>query len=391
MSAPPTDPNDAERNFLQGRVNGFSVNYTPPGPPPDTPPPNAAFLEPDETVPPLGLADGSPDLTTGGQGRFERGTLCIGAIADPPLQPTGDCSAPAVTLRPVVASGADRVELNDEVVIPCTLQAPGGSTVSPAAILWDGARFLVDGRLPSTYVGGTLDLGGVHFRIRSVYSEGPTPPPPTTTYIDVDPGPVLRFHLVDDDAATNPFSVSSPLITDCQGNVACEADPSRNLFAQAYVTVKYDLPIAQALASFQRNVPNASAAYKDQLARGRDVTTLSSLGYWAGYIQGAFQGHALADGDPDVEDVLGVVQGATPDLVDTFGSLLFVESIRDFSAFFSTSCPFDLNMTETMPHELGHQFGLRHAEGAIMSQACNVPHFFEAYSLSAIRNRRDPQ
>jgi hypothetical protein len=393
MSAPPANPNDAERNFLRGSVAYFTVNGEPePGNPPEDPPwPYAAVLVPDETVPPLGLADGSPDLTTGQKGRFERGTLCIGTIREPPIQPTGECAAPAITIRPLVANGPDRVELGDTTAIPCTLQAPDGSTASTAAMLWDGTRFRVSGRLPSTFAGGNFDLGGVHFQIRSVYSEGPTPPPPTTTYIDVEPGPELRFHLVDDDAVTHPFSVSSRLITDCQGNVDCEADPSRNLFAQAYVTVKYDLPSVQALASFQRNVPDATAAYKDQLARGRDLTTLSSLGYWAGYIQGAFQGDALADGDPDAEGALGVIQGATPDLVDTFGSLLFVEGIRDFSAILDTSCPFDLNLTESMAHELGHQFGLRHAEGAIMSQACNVPHFFEAYSLSAIRNRRDPQ
>lgn len=92
--------------------------------------------------------------------------------------------------------------------------------------------------------------------------------------------------------------------------------------------------------------------------------------FWAVYVLGGFQETLNGDNDPDLE---GEFLGATyPSMgaVRDWGSGIWMETIRDSSVEYA----FDeaIVRSETVVHEVGHQFQCEHSDGGIMATQ-NVP------------------
>jgi hypothetical protein len=371
MTEPPADPTAPERNFIQGEI--LALN------PPEGFPtlePNRAVLAPEATEVPLALADGSPDHDQGAGGRFEHGRLCIGALGTPPLQPNGlVCTAPAVTVIRLDGNGSNYVQREAGIHVPVTLEPPDGSPLPPltsSIASWDRETAqvrLTEAGVPAGYAHGTLVVGGGRFAVSGL-NEG-------TVQLGADAR--LPFYLVDDDSVSHPFSIHQ---TDYLR--AGSDDPTQNILAQAYVTVRYDLPNFSSVPAFRRNLNDTLEDWQRQLLQGRDKTTVSTPSFWAMYLQGAFQASAVQDNDPDGETPVTV--GATPSFTDEFGTLILVETIQDALRLLP-QCPWLL--AETTAHELGHQFGMRHREGGVMQdeEVCTTEHFYGDYSLTRIRGK----
>jgi len=87
-------------------------------------------------------------------------------------------------------------------------------------------------------------------------------------------------------------------------------------------------------------------------------------------------------------DLSRTIFGETPGLNENFGSLIYVEALRDVATTRPAICgSLEEVMSETVPHEVGHQFGLRHEPAGtnIMSQGCKLPHYFSSFALGEIR------
>jgi hypothetical protein len=209
----------------------------------------------------------------------------------------------------------------------------------------------------------------------------------------------IPFGLVDDDATTHPFNVNTSLMQDSDSS-------SANLFAPAYIKPVYDLGTGGKQPGFNLNVMTEfgvnplQSEVETQLSRGRD--RVSTNDYWVAYIQGAFQGDATLDVDPDEGE--RVLQGNTPTIPNNppsdlqQGSLIFVETIRDFKNTLTTLglCLNANLLAQTTVHEVGHQFGLDDGAGGIMGQIpvqnC-IPvadQKFLPEHLNAIRGRTHP-
>jgi hypothetical protein len=242
---------------------------------------------------------------------------------------------------------------------------------------WDaGTRvFTVDPAIPEAYVGGTLRVAGQDWPIAATSGA-------TVTIGGTQPMPM---HLLDDDAATHPFQVSTDLLQPV-------ADPSANPFAQAYVLPREWTPTgATNTAPFKRNVcGNCGAGTPEErqgaiatLAAGRESVT-STQSFWSAYIQGSFQ-HATRD-DNDANTEQGVA-AFTPGLCDTWGTLIYVEALRDLVAEASNLGDCTGYEAKTATHEVGHQFSLTHSCAGIMTTGCAAQRYFTAQALATIRGR----
>jgi hypothetical protein len=216
------------------------------------------------------------------------------------------------------------------------------------------------------------------------------------------------FELVDDDVAQPPFLQVPPMGNNAQGGtpfalMQTSEDPTRNLYAMAYVKPEYDLRTL-GTAPFSLNV-NPGTELTNQL---RAQTMTSSDGYWLVYVQGAFQGPAfwvevdrdLVDADPNSEIITtstrrrSPVSGETSASVDSTGllyniggSTIYREILRDVLANQQLDC-----LTGTVVHETGHQFGLIHdGMGIMLPCSATRPLTFTDYHLNAIRRRPHPQ
>lgn len=351
----PTDPLSPERNFLVGKVAAMRAQGG--SPPPMSP--NELVLMPQPTNPPLGLADGSVHLP-GGSGRFENGTIVLGS------------GAGALTF-PLAGNGADFVRGSGPFVIPFTLtSAEIGAPLTGFVLRWDGPDFVLSVSVPPSYVGGSLAAMGTQWTVTAASG--------TQVTVSTATEPP-SFLLVDDDNAQRlpPFS---SLLTEASD------DPALNILAQAYVRPAYDLPGTGRIAAFRRNVPiDVPGAAAQQVADGRDFSTVHTPNHWATYLQGAFQGPAsqlslagFADRDSDHEAVL---YGHVPDFTLSGGALIFPEPVRD-----SGGCSFSEAMSTVVAHELGHLFDLRHSSGAIMMSGnlCDPKRYFSAGGLKTIRS-----
>jgi hypothetical protein len=378
MDSAPTLAAAAERNFIEGNITAIGdvkeiqgVGRRP----------TRVVLMPDATTPPLGLSDRSKDLSgtgdTFGFGRFEGGVLKVGA------------GAGRVTIEQLTGNGSDFVLKLRGMTIPFGLVDPAGGNLLTGNILeWDSQtrEFSLSAAVGRPiYDGGRITVAGVTWTVRT--ARGPN--------VAVLEDLLLPFHLVDDDDAVTPFSISTGLLQASDDSVT-------NPYAQAYVRPSNDVPSPKQ-APFNRNVssppgPDETREEREQLALGRD-SLVSTPGYWVMYAQGAFQADETEDLDPASE--IGSPAGQTvfipdnPAASDRYGSLIYLETIRD-SVRKNTS-QVDRVAKEcveaTLPHEFGHQFGLddwrpNEPDSLMGPGGCLLaPHYFIGPQLAVIRSK----
>ena len=263
----PTADDALQRNFIRGEVTEVTIA-------PESSAGTAVVVRPRETDPPLGLDDGSPNLTDGnGWGRFQSGTLELGTAL---LPFTVDGNGDAHVER---AAGFD---------IPFQMFPPGSGTVLDGQVLrWNeqGLTFEVSVNVPPLYDGGTLRIAGMTWTNVSVNGSSLTLSPDQDESLPV-------FRLWDDDRAALAAPVSDMLTPGTH-------QPARNILAQAYVEIA-SLPSSGLTAPFVRNL--VPQALTQQLCLGRDMTTVHLARHWSAYIQGTYQASAVADDDPENED-----------------------------------------------------------------------------------------
>jgi hypothetical protein len=152
-------------------------------------------------------------------------------------------------------------------------------------------------------------------------------------------------------------------------------DPAKNVFATAFIQPVLDggesISNNETNIDFALNVsdvPNATTVL-GQLNNGRNPGIKELNDYWVTYIQIGYQGDLRFDNDPQSESDRDAVTYVTEiaDSVKTanngsiavpeggYGSLIYMEVIKDGNI----QNPDRLLKTTTVPHELGHQFGLK--------------------------------
>ena len=181
------------------------------------------------------------------------------------------------------------------------------------------------------------------------------------------------FSLVDDDQEAMPHAPNTGWV--------------ESRFKDAYVKAVFDGGGNPANDStnveFDLNVEDLES----DLQVNKGMQSVSTSGFWASYLQGAFQGRQEADGDPDGgPNAEGFQVGRTP---TSFGSLVFAETIRDCAL--AQGSDRDELEEKAVVHELGHQFEREHADGGVMSQGWPVlSPWFSDLSLSGIRSVAHP-
>jgi hypothetical protein len=373
-----TATTDPERNFIDGRVTKIEghVDHA-----------VRVFLAPD-SPPPSGmnqLRDASNDLSgvpgvDHGQGRFEHGTIRFGQSGNA-VQDMLD------------GNGIDYVE-RDFITLTYRLVGLDGTELSVGSVISgepEKGHFLISelkGSLATAQNDAALllEIGDVSYNVLN----GGIMPTQLVDGVLVNEvlvrGRPLRFHLVDDDAATAPFIVNTDFLH-------FSSSSHDNAFAAAYIRPVFLSVADNKQAPFKRNIecPEIDAVtcdttdIRNSLAQGRDTPQPGPLSafYWVSYIQGAFQPGTAVDRDPDAE--ANVAEGGnTVGFSGRFGSLVYVEPLREQAG----GNPREFCWQTTVPHEIGHQFGIpddRDA-GGIMSQGClDTGRFFAAQSLADIR------
>jgi hypothetical protein len=173
-------------------------------------------------------------------------------------------------------------------------------------------------------------------------------------------------------------------------------DPTKNPFAAAYIEPSYDgggNASNDSSVPFRLHLPLNTASAAAAVDRSRGSAAAESDSYWIAYFLHGYQPARSRDHDPSSEvgtagstwasaaDAETVVSEAT---VPKGGNdcILYMEAIREAA----TLVPQDLQ--RTVPHELGHQFGLKHwkTTDSLMSKGSTGAIFVPA-ELNALRWR----
>lgn len=217
------------------------------------------------------------------------------------------------------------------------------------------------------YIPGTIKIHNTNYAVQSY----------TGNQLTINGNPNLNqinnknFTIWDDDdydSDNNPDNgdESETSITSLNAFTKLQAtdNASTNVYLPAYIMPVYDGGGGAFNGSANGNVNIATAV----IALNRINAHRGSVGsdeFWVSYFQVGYQGAALKDMDPDSE--FGDIElGMTPSLgfantitgcsgtpAGAVGSIIYQETQRDLFADLSES-----NDDLTVPHELGHQFGL---------------------------------
>lgn len=145
------------------------------------------------------------------------------------------------------------------------------------------------------------------------------------------------------------------------------SDGTCNVFAAAYIqpSFTWGQNYSTSNVPFNLNVEDDVDQVVEQVDQGRNLNSGENPEFWVAYIQIGYQPSTASDHDPDGESC---ISGATagPLLYNTNGvnnaaevpiggqgSLAYIEAMRDCD-----EPPIDLKLL-TVPHEIGHQFGIR--------------------------------
>jgi hypothetical protein len=143
-----------------------------------------------------------------------------------------------------------------------------------------------------------------------------------------------------------------------------------NRFAIAYIRPDYDwaMQFKDTNATFNLNVPDVGTAITQSVNEKRNSNNLESDDFWVAYLLFSYQGSLTEDFDPSSDSANTGI--GTPTLLTdgsatggsvsipsgSDGSLIFLETGRDFDLLFDEITPVRKTI---VPHEIGHQFGLK--------------------------------
>lgn len=153
----------------------------------------------------------------------------------------------------------------------------------------------------------------------------------------------------------------------------CDDSNGCNVYAAAYIQPDFSwVAYNTSNLQFVQNVPTAVEDYelvRDQINRGRGSESDESNDFWVVYIQIAYQPGVSEDCDPNNESCkFGQIPAFllnSTDFVRNYndvtageqGALIFIEDMRDEAKNYPNS-PIEPSF-KTIPHEIGHQFGIR--------------------------------
>jgi hypothetical protein len=306
-------------------------------------------------------------------GRFENGTIKIGALSQPTQM---------VSLGPIQGNGKTidgtnvihfvQMPTTSSFAIPYAIRR-GTTTVTQGTVTdFTGQDFVLSGSLSNVRAQDMLVIGGAAMTISSV----------STTFRSVTVQQVnLDFELVDDDQAAMPHPSKTAFLT---------------LFNQKYAAVYIEAVVDGGGRAGNTNDSNAvpvtlnielenteMRALELDLMLSDLTNGLQSDGdrgpnYWIAYVLYAYQASKVpsdandfrADGDPNSEaHQQGVTTNPTT-LGRRRGSIIFHEEAREVGLARSLPCE-----QRTLIHEVAHQFGLmdRTVRIGIMGDNCSLP------------------
>ena len=258
-----------------------------------------------------------------------------------------------------------------------TVQFPNQSEVGSAPVTLSVQNFLDPGRFQKGIM--LADSGIVHINSNESTNITVYNPTPVTLY------PGIKYKIYDDDDFNSDNSLNG-FDADNGENITtlfdsfnlmqenddtdC-SDKQCNVFAAAYIVPDYSWNTYNTTdISFVQNVSSTDHSLTtDQINRGLGSNSVQSDDFWIVYIQIGYQPAVSEDCDPNKNNCLG---GVTPSLITNArdamrnyeeipqgaeGSIVFIEAMRDYDANApGSSLKFRI---QTIPHEIGHQFGLR--------------------------------
>lgn len=190
------------------------------------------------------------------------------------------------------------------------------------------------------------------------------------------------------------------LLADTLQTIQASDDASQNVFSPAYIRPDYTYAQGRgyntSTAQFTLNVLLGTANLDGQIYTGWNSFNDESDDFWMVYLQAAYQHDTPRDNDPNSESAVGGVTPTYAGLIDSVinssqvplgadGTLMFMEVVRDYVTRNGGNL-----RTQTAPHEIGHQFGLKGdtAMGfGLMSYDDTEPQIFVPEHLNVLRWR----
>ncbi len=142
-------------------------------------------------------------------------------------------------------------------------------------------------------------------------------------------------------------------------------DGTCNVFATAYIVPNFSWGDQYSTTNvlFKLNINDIAMQVEEQIDLGRNIESGENDNFWVAYVQIGYQHSTVEDEDPENENsTFGATKGqlSTDDVTNesgvplgSEGSLVYIEVMRDGHRSANPA------RIKTIPHEIGHQFGLR--------------------------------
>lgn len=318
-------------------------------------------------------ADSSTNLsdTPAGNGRFEKAkSFKVGVGAGSPGQ----------TDTTALEGNGDnfvRKTTGGGINIPFSITKTGQGAVSGKVVGFDKASRvftlnITAGTLVANHVAGTLNVTGVTMTISVVDA--------ANKKVTVNALTDIPFELLDDDSFVLPELPN--------------LDVTNSSYKDAYIEVVDDGGGAAAnnkqTVAFILNIDFTNQALKDAMnqANGIESDANRKDNFWVGYVLNAYQTRTTGDIDPNAETSDGAASsGQTPSVAPALGSVIFPEMQVEFIRIFSLGGSATQHRSNTVAHEIGHQFDLDHLNGLIMGAFGSGATTFHPKDIAKLRAR----